>query len=181
MQARVCWARPIGENRWWLGCSFDNPIELDSLTELAADGYIDRRRDQRVPINKPAQVRWELSSDCIDARMLDLSSGGFSLHVPERPRAGDRLLLSFPRDGDDAIPVVARVHWQREAQGGEGYVVGCGFVDKHSFRRVRRRLGIRSSKFGGYELHARSKDYLWPLVLGVAVTAIAAMMLVLGR
>jgi hypothetical protein len=136
--AKVCWARPIGDRSWWVGCAIDQALPASSLTTLAKHGYIDRRQDERRTINSPAVARWELGGEGQDIRLLDVSQGGLAILSSQEARPGDRLLLTIDPDNLREQPIIVRVQWQRP--GGDAWVIGCSFSSKEGYPELRRRL-----------------------------------------
>ncbi len=82
--------------------------------------------------------RWELGSDPIPVRLIDISAGGLKIASPERGKIGHRVL--FETVENDPSPVVAKIQWQNETA--EGFLIGCAFANKHCFPLLRKKLGI---------------------------------------
>ncbi len=147
--AKACWVRPHDADNWLVGFAFEVPFTLQDMTQLAKQGLIERRRDQRKSVEIAAFARWELSERCVPVQILDVSPGGFALRVPEPVHQGARILLTVSDDVSAEKPVMARTLWATE-QDGE-HLAGCGFVSKAGYPDLRQKI---------HSLHGRTDDAL---------------------
>lgn len=165
--AKVCWSRPAGDT-WWVGVAFDNELPESEFTALAQNGFIDRRRDERIRHDASLTARWELGSDPIPVRLIDISAGGLKIASPEAGEIGHRVL--FETVENDPSPIVAKIQWQDESP--DGFYIGCAFANKHCFPIMRKKLGMTSKlrlPISKTRLSARRSI---GLLLGVATVAL---------
>jgi c-di-GMP-binding flagellar brake protein YcgR len=165
--ARVCWIRPAC-NQWWVGVAFENELPESEFTALAQNGFIERRRDTRIRHNASLTARWELGSDPIPVRLIDISAGGLKIASPEHGEVGHRVL--FETMENDPSPIVAKIQWQNETA--EGFLIGCAFANKHCFPILRKKLGIVSRLRLPIAKARLSTRRAIGLVLGVATIAL---------
>lgn len=132
VDAEVCWTRPAPDDAWYLGCVLNPKLPEKLLTDLAVNGYVQRRRDPRMPIDLPATMRGEGSLDSVPVRLLDYSTGGFRLTSPHTATTGQRLLLRFGEGQQTSDLVVAKTMWQ--ARTADGHQIGCTFVNRDGHR-----------------------------------------------
>jgi hypothetical protein len=138
LDGSICWARPINEKTWGLGCAIHSRLPDEIIRFLAAKGYVQRRCAPRQPIDHPGTIRWEATTEDIPVRVRNLSSGGFCLTSSQAGRVGERLLLEVPVGDEATLPIVARAEWQLKAS--EEYKIGCAFVRKDGLRAFRQAL-----------------------------------------
>ncbi|HEY6564904.1 MAG TPA: PilZ domain-containing protein, partial [Pirellulaceae bacterium] len=166
----VCWARPCEESSWWVGFQLRQEIPQESLDRLARLRVIDRRRDRRLPQNISIAARWELGSQTIFVKLLDLSNGGCCILSPEIGSEGDRILL-IP-DGNDIHmpPILARVCWRRCE--GDDHVIGCEFLTNTAATDLRRSLSARlvRERQSSVDIPSTQRNPM-PLVLGMCLVA----------
>jgi hypothetical protein len=133
----VRWIKPAKGDLWQAGVKFDPEIPFKSIQQLFSSGFLERRQHIRESIRGEARARWELSTADVPVGMLDLSAGGFSLLSPLPAANGTHLLLSFESAGGP-IGLAAGIQWQLQVEG--GYVIGCAFINNHSYRLLRDRF-----------------------------------------
>ena len=165
--ARVCWIRPA-QNQWWIGVAFENDLPEDEFTALAQYGFIDRRRDKRICHEASLTARWELGSDPIPVRLIDISAGGLKIASPEAGEVGNRVLIETAEN--DASPIVAKIRWQNECN--EGFLIGCAFANKDCYPIMRKKLGIASRLHLPLPKPRLSARRTVGLALGVATVAL---------
>ncbi len=127
LSAEVCWIRSRGPKQWLLGCSFATDFPEEALVTLAQEGFLNRRKDPRVPISVTAFARQELMPEAINVRLEDYSRGGFRMFTPLSMNVGERALILVRDEGGSPLSIAARVLWQLEVDG--GMFVGCGFLN----------------------------------------------------
>jgi Tfp pilus assembly protein PilZ len=133
--AIVRWQQPRDATTWWTGCELTEPLSEETIEQLAAAHVLNRRRDPRYEVDRPAQVRTELSSTTHDARLINYSKGGFCLLFDkpiELPH--ERLMLVVPA-ADKERNIAARVLWTGPALG--IFAVGCAFSNMDGFVHLR--------------------------------------------
>jgi len=130
--AEICWCRPEGA-KWTLGCRFVPPIPPDSMERLFVSGLLERRFFSRRPRRTPVTAQWELESGFLPAMLWDLSDGGFCLLMPTPRKMGGRVLVMAGEEGN-RFEVPARIQW--EIRNGEGYLVGCQFVNRMGYEAL---------------------------------------------
>ncbi len=132
VDAQVCWTRPAPGGASYLGCTLNPKLPEQLLADLAVKGYVQRRRDPRMPIDLPASMRSEGSSESVPIRLLDHSTGGIRLAAPHTTSTGQRLLLRFGEGPNASDLIVAKTMWQ--AQTSDGHQIGCTFVNRDGHR-----------------------------------------------
>lgn len=134
-EATVCWTEPRDAETWWIGCQLDDRLDGEVIDRLATSQVIDRRRDFRHAVDQPAKVRWELSEETFDVRLMNYSKGGFCMVCPQdQSFPGGRVMLLFEHGGR-FVKVPARVMWQRPMP--EGRALGCSFTTRDGFTKFR--------------------------------------------
>ena len=128
----VCWASPISEGKWRLGCSFRPRMPQDTLDELAQGNILERREHQRQLVTLRTMARFELSQEESPVWVLNISPGGFCLLAQRDGKPGERVCMLFEPENGPPINVRAKAQWQVETD--EGYVVGCEFLDAGDYQ-----------------------------------------------
>lgn len=162
--ARVRW---VESDRfgWFIGCVLENRIEESSINDLAAEGVLERRYNERQPISTFAvQVKAELQPEFSPVQLLDLSTGGFSGiagYLDAKP--GHRLLI---KTQEDTQLVPAQVVWVNNFESGKA--VGCRFSSSNDHLLIRA-LARGSGDSTDVQSDARREDVnKWPsLAVGV--------------
>lgn len=172
------WIRPIRENVWWMGISFDEPIDAERMDRMACQGFLDRRQDQREPVDQEIVARCELSEGPVSMTLRDFSVGGIGIWSPREINPQSRLLVAVGEKNLDGHPVVARVQWVCRNEQGDGYFAGCTFVAKEGYPELRRQLAL-SVEPRQHGTGNRSYRYMLGLVAGIA--AILAMLNLIVR
>ena len=100
-----------------LGCSLCNRIPNSVLEELAADGVVNRRSDDRHGLDWNATVSWQLNPGEVDVRLKDYSYGGMRVESP----------IALPDDAhlririelvDDELVLEGKSVWQQPSTNG---------------------------------------------------------------
>ena len=172
LDADVCWARPMGQNQWWMGCAFDPPMPEKDINQLAQGGCIERRQNTRCPQNVPAKLRWELETEAVDVSLVDLSVGGFGLELPTEPRIGGRLQILLEPDNPHESPIHARIQWCRRED--DHFKAGCIFLNREGFPEAQRRVALRNPALVGRSSRVGAVRRWIGIGLGL-LTAAAAM------
>lgn len=125
--ARICWARPIGDGTYSVGCAFSERLTPEVLNSLSELGYLERRAHGRVQVDFPALSKWELSDTISTVQVLDYSIGGFVMVSRQRAQADQQLMLEISTE-HQVFTLSARVVWQTRME--ESYRIGCSFIGK---------------------------------------------------
>lgn len=163
----VCWIRP-NRNQWWVGVAFEHDLPESEFTALAQDGFIERRRDKRISHDASLTARWELGSEPVPVRLIDISAGGLQIASPVPSEVGSRVL--FETTENDGSPIVAKIRWQNECD--EGFLIGCAFANKDCFPIMRKKLGMASRLRLPIPKPRLSARRTFGLALGVATVAL---------
>jgi hypothetical protein len=123
--AIVRWAIIDGEG-WIAGCQFEEPLQSENLDQLARDGILDRRQDQRIPISLDAQIAIEGTQGTLDCTIADYSNGGLNIEMSADVVPGQKVRVSVGDSGNHA-DVYAVVRWSDRMLG----VVGFEFLREH--------------------------------------------------
>lgn len=121
-----------------LGCQLIDPIPQIVLQDLAREGVVNRRSDQRVDWNQRARLSWELHQGEIDVEIQDCSTGGLKV-CSEAPIPDDvqvRILVDM--GGEEPMVIDARTVWKLEQ--GSRFLSGLAFIHKAVPEAVRRIL-----------------------------------------
>ncbi len=142
-EATVCWTEPRDAETWWIGCQLDERLDGQVIDRMALSQVIDRRRDLRHSIDQSAQVRWELSEETFDVRLVNYSKGGFCMVCPQdQSYPGGRVMLLFEH-GSRLVKIPARVMWQRPLE--QGRALGCSFTTRDGFVKFREFVAPQSA------------------------------------
>jgi hypothetical protein len=108
-----------------LGCSLEDAIPQSVLEELAAEGIVNRRSDDRYTVDRTAAVSWQLNTGEVEVKIKDYSSGGLrvesSLPIPTDTRLRIRIELS-----DEELVLTGKSVWQQESA--DRYMAGIAFT-----------------------------------------------------
>jgi hypothetical protein len=135
---RIHWKHPTRNDGWCIGCSFDDSVERKALERLASAGIIDRRIEPRESINKNVVAKLELNNGETEARLVDVSPGGFKVWIAKTVNEGERIVL-FHND-EEETQSVGRTCWVNPT--GDGFFVGCSFVQRDGYVNLVRALGL---------------------------------------
>lgn len=118
-----------------LGCSLDDPIPDDVLEELAHDGVVNRRAEDRMKIEEKAKLSWQLQDGEVEVEVKDYSPGGMriasSVEIPENVQL--RVRFDCNNEDDDVI-VEAKAIWY--STHGDDLEAGVQFTDAESPHKV---------------------------------------------
>jgi hypothetical protein len=175
--ANVCWCRPTDNDRWWIGCSFDEPLSFQVLSQLALTGLIDRRNDPRRSYAITVSCRRQLNNQEISGKLVNVSVGGFGLELnsPVEFTPDERLLITVIDDEPSHVPIVGRVCWSSNET--THTMVGCSFISKDCFPELRQQLATVDQS-GGKRRRRLSVRTMLGLLAGVATVAAGAALLV---
>jgi hypothetical protein len=136
VRAEVCWTTLASKGRFYSGCSIEPPIPQRLLDDLAATGILERRQEVRQETSVTLPARWELDNTPCEAAVLNISSGGLSLLMPQRGKVGQRLCLTAADENGQPTRVYVKARWQVNTK--EGSVVGCEINDRATYLRLAR-------------------------------------------
>ncbi len=173
VDAQICWTRTAPNDAWHLGCVLNPELPEELLTDLAVQGYLQRRRDPRYPIDLSATMRCEGSLDPVPARVLDYSVGGFRLESSHRAAPGRRLLVRFDEGPACRDLVVAKTMWQ--AQTDSGHQMGCTFVNREGHRIFQEVLRKAQGGSAADPAAGRQRSRWLLLALAATVAGVAAL------
>lgn len=175
--ANVCWCRPTDNDRWWIGCAFDEPLSFQILSQLALTGLIDRRNDPRKSYAMTVSCRRQLNDEEICGKLVNVSIGGFGLELNSNINftSDERLLVTLIDDEPSHVPIIGRVCWSSNET--THTMVGCSFVSKDCFPALRRQLAT-VDKSGGKRRRRLSVRAMLGLLAGVATAAAGAALLI---
>lgn len=131
--AEVCSERPMNGLKWLIGCTFEEELSEEVLSQLASDGFLERRRDTRTATAIPAKAQWELASNSTDVTLVNFSAGGFAIHSPEPARLSNRVLLQLEGCKNNS-PLLGKICWQSKKE--NQWSIGCSFVNKNGHRNL---------------------------------------------
>ncbi len=119
-----------------LGCQLDDPIPADVLEDLAGEGVVNRRNDERVVWEHPAQMSWELQPGEIDISIVDYSPGGMKVYSQHEIPENVRLRIRVETPDDDEIVVAATTVWKTEDD--QGFQAGLAFTSRDAPEKIDR-------------------------------------------
>lgn len=134
-----------------LGCSLNDTIPDDVLEELATDGVVNRRAEDRMKIEEKAKMSWQLNNgDEVDVEVKDYSPGGMRITSTVEIPSNVRLRVRFDEhDEDDQVIVEAQAIWLSSAEG-DDVEAGVAFTDPKSPTKfadfVRRKAGFETER-----------------------------------
>ncbi|MBI3462101.1 MAG: PilZ domain-containing protein [Planctomycetes bacterium] len=137
LSCRVAWLREEWEHCWLVGCQFIPNLPAEAMEEMFCNGVIERRQYPRYPVSGEATVQWELQSESFSVQSVDISEAGFCIRCPQTARPGQRLRLSLGA-GPSRTIVQAKTQWCMELD--QSFLVGCAFLDRDSYSRLRAAL-----------------------------------------
>ncbi len=123
--SKICWIRADGANHWTLGCAFQPPLPNHLIVSLAHRGYVERRTNHRKPIQRTAQVRWEMESTWQAVTLLDYSDDGFCMTGLLPSLETSRLLLNGQLAEGEHVELPAQLQWK--CRENDTWVCGCQF------------------------------------------------------
>jgi hypothetical protein len=128
-EAAVCSTEP-GIHGLVLRCAFYEDLEHAHLAGLATRGVIERRIEDRRPIDRNAVARTELDLEEFKVGLMDASQGGFCIRSESFDvKLNDRLkLVSI---GESAANIRSRVAWKKEFD--DQMILGCSFLTKDDY------------------------------------------------
>ena len=133
--AEACWSRPAPDGAWWVGFQFHEKLSKEMIDALADQGIIDRRQDARRFMSVTGTARYQLDGEAKTVRLVNMSSGGFSLIAPDPPGDSQRLMLTIgARHARNPVTVPARIAWSQETS--EGHQLGCQFTQRDSSQKM---------------------------------------------
>lgn len=139
---RVRWTQMSVRGQWWVGCQLEPTLDQAWIDSLAAATLVERRKEPRVPVHCPAQVKWELAEGWHSAELCDYSAEGFRLRLPTTVTPPtDRLLVRLDpqSEGGTATEIPARIAWQRDA--GRERLLGCVMLHHQHYSQLRQSIG----------------------------------------
>jgi c-di-GMP-binding flagellar brake protein YcgR len=120
----------------------------------------DNRTQFRIKITIPIKVLWPQDSKPLNAKLVDISWGGASIHVEEaKIDAGDTLQIILPRRQGGSISVEAKILRARQNPDGNGHIFATRFSrlstrDEAKLEEILEDLA-HSADDGGQRNHAR--------------------------
>lgn len=138
---------PWVDARTVLGCSLENKIPDSVLEELASEGIVNRRSDDRFRLSQQASISWQLSSCDVDVELTDYSYGGlrFESEIEVPLDTSVRLTIELP---DEEVVLNGRTLWRTESE--NGYTAGIAFTEREAPATVEKIVqGADRSKSSG--------------------------------
>ncbi|MBI3461899.1 MAG: PilZ domain-containing protein [Planctomycetes bacterium] len=134
VSGRVTWLRQERTDSWLLGCKFVPRLPPDALEELFSSGILERRQFRRYPVSGQARGQWELQAESFNVWLVDISEGGFCVCCEEPGMIGQRLRLNIDSPAGTTV-IHAKAQWCAPLD--NAFLVGCGFLDHHSYVRLK--------------------------------------------
>lgn len=133
--ATVCWATPKSKTGWLIGLSFDENLSPETVSDMAERDLIDRRLDERKPVELSVDARSELGGELAASTLVDYSMGGFRIESKTlRVEPGSRLMIRVPTKRGDHKMIFGKVTWVREFE--DRYAVGSAYVSQNDYRAL---------------------------------------------
>ncbi len=159
-RAIVCWATPKSKTGWLIGLSFDDNLSPEIVAAMAEKDLIDRRLDERKPVDLSVDARSELGGELAASTLVDYSMGGFRIESQTlRVEPGNRLMIRVPTQRGDHKMIYGKVTWVRQLDG--RYAIGSAYVSQNDYRALtaivdpdsrnrwlKERLKYRSTQWG---------------------------------
>jgi len=132
-----------------------------TVTQATPDAMSAENRTQfRIRITIPIKVLWPQDSKPVNAKLVDISWGGASIHVEEaKIDAGDTLQIILPRRQGGSISVEAKILRTSQNPDGNGHIIATRFSrlstrDEAKLEEILEHLA-NSADDGGQRNHAR--------------------------
>ncbi len=169
MDGWVTWCQPHRNSRWVASCRFEKQVSEEAIHELANSKIIDRRQDDRWPVDQKVTLLVELNSKPVTAQLINFSAGGYQIITPSnvKIKVGSRILLQ--QEGVSTIPT--QVAWTREAD--TSTMAGCRFMSRQgtdAFFKV-----FANQKVDASGRYVKKRD-LWLAVLVIAFLQVLSML-----
>ena len=133
--AHACWLRFSGDGTWHAGLSFAEELPHRVVPRLIEVGYIERREEDRIPIDLAGSVRDLSNTDRAHAVMLkDYSQGGVNLLAPERRSLHDPFILEIRSGNGELRQILCEAVWQKEHA--DSVRIGCRFLSSDAHQQV---------------------------------------------
>jgi hypothetical protein len=137
LSCRVAWLREEWEHCWLIGCQFIPALPPQAMEEMFCNGVIERREFPRYPVSGEVMVQWELQAESFFAEPIDISEAGFCMRCPQAAQVGQRMRITAGAEQSRAT-VQAKTQWCMELE--RSFLVGCSFLERSGFTRLRRAL-----------------------------------------
>ena len=134
-RAIVCWATPKSKTGWLIGLSFDDNLSPEIVSAMAERAIIDRRLDERKPVELSIDARSELGGELTPSTLVDYSMGGFRIESQTlRVEPGSRLMIRVPTKRGDHKMIFGKVTWVRQFE--DRFTVGSAYVSQNDYRAL---------------------------------------------
>ena len=153
-----------------LGCSLNDPIPAEVLEDLANEGAVNRRRDERQEIDQQAQISWPLLRGEVNAEIRDLSRGGSKVTATAEIPNDVRLRMRVTLDGEEVI-AEGRPAWIRQTD--DGCVAGIEFRGRDDGNNLAGALGLMEDSETDIAEAEEISPTRWNVSLLTCVTSIA--------
>jgi hypothetical protein len=161
-----------------LGCALNPKLPDQVLTDLATNGFLQRRRHQRRPIDVAARMRCEGILNTADVQIVDVSAGGFRVRSTQEAGVGRRILLQLDSGPDQTDLLVAQAAWQMRQE--DEYEVGCAFVNKQGPQLLHDVLQRQGNPDGDEAPAPRKRSSARLLTLALLLAALALAYTLMG-
>ena len=146
-----------------LGCSLNNRIPDSVLEDLAAEGVVNRRADDRYGLDEMATVSWQLNPGEVDVRLQDYSYGGMRVESPIALPDDAHLRICIEL-ADENVVLEGKSVWQRQST--DGFSAGIAFTNREAAATV--------AQLGQHPIERSSLELPIRILRRIAVAAGAA-------
>ena len=131
VSGRISWTTAEDDGSWLLGCEISPRFPEDFVEGLAEAGMVERRDNGRIPVNLAVGAKSDTSPQWRGAELVDYSSGGFCVTLPNYDGKSQRLLLAVHHPDGREFMIPATIQWVANKQG--RLLAGCEFIRRDGF------------------------------------------------
>lgn len=137
---KVYWHALTTNQKWCIGCRFEDKIRQADLELLCEKGCVERRRDVRFEMSEMISIRRQLQTERLAARLINVSRSGFCIKASGDYEPGERLLVELDSDSESEsqAQIVTRVVWS--CADGSHTTIGCQFEHHAGYELLTRGL-----------------------------------------
>lgn len=149
-----------------LGCSLEDTIPESILDELAAEGIVNRRSDDRYTVDRKAAVSWQLNTGEVEVEIKDFSCGGLRVES-SRPIPAETALRIRIELSDEELLLDGKSVWQREST--DKHTAGISFTHPDAPARISKLSQQQSDSSPTVEVTPRHRPF--SVLRSIAVAA----------
>jgi len=170
VSAKICWTSPDLGGGWLLGCVISPKFPADFLEGLAEAGLVERRDNGRIPVDLAVGAKSDTSPQWRASELVDYSSGGFCVTLPNYDGKSQRLLLMVHHPDGREFMIPATIQWVATKKG--RLLAGCEFIRPDGLNLLKQVLDPQNAEEISTDESATESLGRWPwLITGSALVA----------